>query len=55
MHEGDKLQIRSSGKGTAYISIDDDNPDLFLPAPGQTFQVSGDQPEVILPVVSFTH
>lgn len=54
VREGDKLQIASNGTGKVYISVDDDNPNLLLPAPGQTFEITNDNAAVNLPTVTFT-
>ncbi len=55
VHEGDSVQFESSGHGLAYISTESDNSSLLVPAPGQTFAVSSDEPVVFLPKVVFTH
>jgi hypothetical protein len=55
VREGDKLQVESNGQGIVYVSVDDDNENLLLPAPGQTFEITQDTSVINLPTVTFTH
>lgn len=56
VHEGDKLTFNSPGAaGTVYIVVDHNDPNLLLPAPGQTVELTSQSPSASLPAVQFTH
>ncbi len=55
VHEGDELTLQTLRPGAASVTIDDDNSNLLIPAPGQVFTLSEDASVVSLPRVTFTH
>lgn len=55
VHEGDRLSIKSSAPATVSVVVDHNDPNLLLPAPGQTVELTPGQVQVSLPSVQFTH
>jgi hypothetical protein len=52
VREGDVISVVNNGPGVVAISVDHDNPNLLLPAPGQTIYVDPGQ-TVSLPSARF--
>jgi len=55
VHEGDRLSIQSSRPATVSVVVDHNDPNLLLPAPGQTVALTPGQAQAYLPSVQFTH
>lgn len=53
--EGDTIGFRSHNGGDLLITFDDDDPNLFVPAPGQTVELTAQDPIATMGPVAFTH
>lgn len=55
VREGDRISLQTQQTGTVYITVDHNDPNLLLPAPGQTIELSPQQQTASFPAVQFTH
>lgn len=54
VHEGDNLTLQSNGQQIVYVTVDQNDPYLFMPAPGMVFKLDSRHPSVKLPSAAFT-